>query len=330
MARNRFGRSTLYIPPWIFIVVVTLLVGRLGLRFCEKLSPPPIEGGIAWQAPEAVEKLDPASEKLLLLDFTAAWCGPCKKMEKMTFFDKRVVESLPKNVVPVRVTDRRYEDGDNSKLVADLQDKYYIYSFPEFVIALADGTRVTYRTGFLDSDQFLGFVKKAEHEAWLMRAKRSVYKFDYPKAKEFLTKYAAMPKWGSMYSGTADVAAIYWHVLTCCGETERANEVVNNAQDYILTERKKMVAENPDYKPKNDYPIPLLKFMKGEISEAELLKQSESERNYLADANACIALKALASGDKVKAKEQFMQVITKGSTYYGSYDLAKGCLESLN
>lgn len=41
--------------------------------------------------------------KLIMLDFTAGWCTPCKFMEEHTFTDTRVQQQLKTNYVPVKV-----------------------------------------------------------------------------------------------------------------------------------------------------------------------------------------------------------------------------------
>lgn len=59
-----------------------------------------------------------ASGKPVLMEFTASWCVYCKRMEKTTFVDPQVVQTVQQNFVAVRV------DADQNKaIVADLAIK---------------------------------------------------------------------------------------------------------------------------------------------------------------------------------------------------------------
>jgi len=59
-----------------------------------------------------------ASGKPVLMEFTASWCVYCKRMEKTTFVDPKIVQAVRQGFVPVRV------DADQNKaLVSDLQIK---------------------------------------------------------------------------------------------------------------------------------------------------------------------------------------------------------------
>ena len=66
-----------------------------------------------------------------MLDVVAAWCGPCKVMDKTTFSDPAVVAWAKKNVVPARVD---AEKGEGRRISA----RYQAFSFPTMLFL--DGT----------------------------------------------------------------------------------------------------------------------------------------------------------------------------------------------
>ena len=70
-----------------------------------------------------------------MLDVVAAWCGPCKIMDKTTFADPGVVAWAKKTVVPARVD---AEKGEGRRISA----RYQAYSFPTVALPRRDGNEI--------------------------------------------------------------------------------------------------------------------------------------------------------------------------------------------
>jgi len=94
---------------------------------------------------KAVEKAK-ADKKVVMIDFYADWCGPCKLMEQKTFSEDKVQKFLTDKTVAIRV-----DVDDNKKLAA----QYKIDAIPCMVFVDGDGKEVGRILGFRDADKFL-------------------------------------------------------------------------------------------------------------------------------------------------------------------------------
>ena len=91
------------------------------------------------------------SKNVTMIDLWADWCVACKELDKYTFSDQRVYESLNKiNVIKFDVTEN---NSDHSKFLSD----YKIYGPPALMFFDNNGTEIKAAriVGFIDADKFL-------------------------------------------------------------------------------------------------------------------------------------------------------------------------------
>ena len=85
------------------------------------------------------------SEKPVLIDFYADWCGPCKMLSPI--IDEIAEENSEIKVVKVNVDDSQ-----------DLAMKYQVMSIPTLVV-IKNGEEVNRSVGLIDKAQVLNLIK---------------------------------------------------------------------------------------------------------------------------------------------------------------------------
>src|SRR5690606_32916961 len=93
---------------------------------------------INWYSFEEAVSLTEKNPKMVIVDVYTDWCGWCKKMDKETFTDSRVISYINENFYAVKI------NAENNKKKFDFRGQEYseqtmaqamrVSSFPNFVI----------------------------------------------------------------------------------------------------------------------------------------------------------------------------------------------------
>ena len=114
---------------------------------------------VEWE-PYTAEHFEVASKsgKPIIVDFYAAWCGPCMIMKETTFRDPRVIRAL--DSFTRLKADMSFSE---SKTVLEISKRYSVRGLPTVIFFDSSGKEVV-RINFARPDELLDVIKKFQTE----------------------------------------------------------------------------------------------------------------------------------------------------------------------
>ena len=96
----------------------------------------PAAAGVEWSEATYTDIVSKAKSenKHVFIDFYTTWCGPCKKLEEVTYQDAKVVDFLNK-IIAVK-WDAEKGDGET------LAKKFNIGAYPTLILLGPDGKEI--------------------------------------------------------------------------------------------------------------------------------------------------------------------------------------------
>ena len=132
------------------LLIALIIVG------CEPKDSENISSGIKWgNNLDSAFDIASISNKLIMIDFMAEWCPPCKEMDKTTFLNIKVIKKS-NEFIPIRI------DVDKQKNIAEEYNgnarKYGGIGIPNILFLDKEKNIIRQIVGFHNVDQLMGVM----------------------------------------------------------------------------------------------------------------------------------------------------------------------------
>jgi thioredoxin-related protein len=169
---------------------IVILISCLLPLLCQSQGPQE-NSFSSFQNWQAVLDSAKASNKKILVDAYATWCGPCKEMDAKVFPEASVRRYIDLNFIAVKVQmdqteNDRFEVKKWYEFASMLTNKYQIASFPSLVFLDPDGNLIQMNTGYHDPRKFLAILKQANDPTQSYTHRIASYKQNQIAAKDLL------------------------------------------------------------------------------------------------------------------------------------------------
>jgi len=138
-----FKAVTTYLLCFVTLFSIAQKKADKGIQFVD----------LSWQE---VQDMAKETGKPIFVDAYASWCGPCKKMAKEVFPQKKVGNYMNENYISYKL------DMEKGEGVA-FAEKFGVKAYPTFLYFNED-TELQHRsTGYIEVDEFLMDAENATH-----------------------------------------------------------------------------------------------------------------------------------------------------------------------